>query len=168
MDQTFLPTGILYFGPIDDINMFGEPSMVKEFFNKYKIPTPKAVVFKEGQQVKFDEAKLHFKSVIKTPSKTVFTRTKVETRRQTLECTADLLAMQNIVLEEFVDGVEISVTAFYNGEITEILPITKILESHSGAECPYVEFTTAEEATVKDIMRNLGAGLQKEGVIYIG
>ena len=55
--------GILYFGPIDSINMFEDLSMIKEFLLKYNIPTSKAnhniptskaVIFKKGKPVNFD------------------------------------------------------------------------------------------------------------------
>ncbi|XP_071122735.1 uncharacterized protein [Mytilus edulis] len=161
---------ISYFGPRHGSQVFEDKVKRKELIKLMSTPTAASVIFTKGTEVIFDESTLCSKSVIKTSTSIVYTTTKVELRSKIMEMTNDESeANEDIIMEEFLEGDEISVNAFIQSDTDNIrmLPITQIKKGNLAAVCPYIQ-TNHETEIIKEIIENMARILTTEGYVYTG
>ncbi|CAG5038211.1 unnamed protein product [Parnassius apollo] len=188
--DTLSSMGIKCFGPTKaGAEIEANKSWSKKFMMKYQIPTARYQSFTDASAAKEFIKSAPFPALVVKASGlaagkgVVVASTKEEACQAVDEILTDAKygsAGQTVVIEELLEGDEVSVLAFTDGEMVSVMPPA---QDHKrvgdgdtgpntggmGAYCPCPLITPDQFADVKDqILQRAVDGLKAEGIKYVG
>jgi phosphoribosylamine--glycine ligase len=187
--DAFTKQGLAVFGPTREAaQLEWSKAWSKSFFNRYAIPTARAEVVASEAQARQVVARMGLPMVLKADGlaagKGVFV---VHTQAELSEAIAQLFqkrtlgsAADNVLVEECLDGPELSVLAFTDGERLAVMPSARdykrLLDDDRGpntggmggyARPAYATSSLLDEVQQRILLPAL-AGMRAEGVPYRG